>query len=232
MAPTLDIDSLVSAIDDDLRTAGTPKRAEGTKRYLKSDLTFYGTTMPDKRTIVRAFLKAHPGLERDDLVSLVRSLWAVPIHERRMVAILLLEARVGLLEIEDVELVESLLRDSKTWAYVDPLAVNVMGALFDAEPAVAGILDRWARDDDFWIRRSALLTLLKPVKQGREFDRFGRYADEMLEEKEFFIRKAIGWVLRERSKKDPETVREWVEPRLGRMSGVTRREAVKYLDRT
>jgi 3-methyladenine DNA glycosylase AlkD len=226
----LDIDALVMEIDRELRKVGTPERAAGSKAYLKSDLTFYGTTMPDKRKIVRAVLKAHPELDGAGLLSLVRSLWAAPIHERRMAAILLLEARVRLLEVKDVELVESLLRDSKTWAYVDPLAVNVMGALFDAEPAVTKILDRWARDDDFWIRRSALLALLKPVKQGREFDRFTHYADEMLEEKEFFIRKAIGWVLRERSKKDPETVSEWVKPRLERMSGVTRREAVKYLD--
>ena len=85
-------------------------------------------------------------------------------------------------------------------------------------------------DGDFWVRRSAMLALLIPLRQGEgDFDRFGRYADGMLEEKEFFIRKAIGWVLREVSKKRPELVFDWIAPRTHRASGVTMREAVKYL---
>ena len=75
-----------------------------------------------------------------------------------------------------------------------------------------------------------MLALLIPLRQGEgDFDRFGRYADGMLEEKEFFIRKAIGWVLREVSKKRPELVFDWIAPRTDRASGVTMREAVKYL---
>ena len=85
-------------------------------------------------------------------------------------------------------------------------------------------------DEDFWVRRSAMLALLIPLRQGEgDFDRFGRYADGMLDEKEFFIRKAIGWVLREVSKKRPNLVFDWIAPRTHRASGVTMREAVKYL---
>ena len=92
------------------------------------------------------------------------------------------------------------------------------------------VLDRWASDDDFWIRRSALLALLIPLRTGGgDFDRFGRYADAMLDETEFFIRKAIGWVLRDTSRKRPDMVYEWLLPRAARCSGVTIREAVKYL---
>jgi 3-methyladenine DNA glycosylase AlkD len=91
-------------------------------------------------------------------------------------------------------------------------------------------LDRWASDDDFWIRRSSILALLRPLRRGEgDFGRFARYADGMLEETEFFIRKAIGWVLRETSKKRPELVSAWLRPRAARASGVTVREAVKYL---
>jgi len=92
------------------------------------------------------------------------------------------------------------------------------------------VLDRWATDADFWIRRSALLALLGGLRRGEgDFDRFSRYADAMLEEKEFFVRKAIGWILRETAKKRPELVYEWVLPRASRASGVTLREAVKPL---
>ena len=85
-------------------------------------------------------------------------------------------------------------------------------------PQLGSVLDRWARDDNFWIRRSAMFALLKPSRRGEgDFERFAGYADAMLEEKEFFIRKAIGWVLRETAKKQPDLVHGWyrrpVEPR-------------------
>lgn len=97
-------------------------------------------------------------------------------------------------------------------------------------PDTVETLDRWASDEDFWLRRSAMLALLKPLRRGAgDFDRFAAYADTMLEEKEFFIRKAIGWILREASRKQPDRVTAWLEPRIPRASGVTVREAVKYL---
>jgi 3-methyladenine DNA glycosylase AlkD len=75
-----------------------------------------------------------------------------------------------------------------------------------------------------------MLALLVPLRRDLDqWARFCRYADQMLDEREFFIRKAIGWVLREVSKSHPEEVRAFVTPRLERMSGVTRREALKYL---
>ena len=75
-----------------------------------------------------------------------------------------------------------------------------------------------------------MLALLRPLRRGEgDFQRFARYADRMLEEREFFIRKSIGWVLRETGKRQPDTVYAWLLPRAARASGVTVREAVKYL---
>jgi 3-methyladenine DNA glycosylase AlkD len=130
----------------------------------------------------------------------------------------------------DIKLLERLLRESRTWALVDVLSASVVGRLVERNPALVAVLDRWATDDDFWIRRSALLALLGGLRRGEgDFDRFSKYADAMLEEKEFFIRKAIGWVLRETAKQRPDLVFEWVLPRAARASGVTLREALKPL---
>jgi 3-methyladenine DNA glycosylase AlkD len=154
----------------------------------------------------------------------------VPVHERRAAAAELLEQRVEQLRAGDIVGLERLLRESRTWALVDNLSASVVGPLAEREEAVGPVLDRWATDDDFWIRRSALLANLIPLRQGRgDFDRFTRYADLMLDEKEFFIRKAIGWVLRDTGKLRPELVFDWLLPRASRASGVTLREAVKYL---
>src|ERR671911_140008 len=216
-------------LERDLRALGTPERAEGEKRYLKSDLDFLGVSVWGIRKVMKAFAERHRGLPRDDLVSLIEALWAEPVFERRMMAAMLLEEYVAVLESSDLELIERLIRESKTWALVDVLSDDVVGEIILRNPKVAARLDAWAKDDDFWVRRSALLAQLLPLKHGASFRRFA-YADAMLDEKEFFIRKAIGWVLRETAKTRPNEVYEWLAPRTDRASGVTVREAVKYLE--
>lgn len=219
-----------AAIEGELRALGTPARAASEQAYLKSELAFLGTDVPAMRRVVRRFLADHPALDRAALLALVEALWREPLHERRMAAVELLGARGGLLLAADLSLVERLIRASKTWAYVDTLAVHIAGRLVVRFPELTAALDRWAGDGDFWVRRSALLALLEPLRRGGgDFARFAGYADAMLEEREFFIRKAIGWVLRELGKKQPQLVYAWLAPRTGRASGVTLREAVKYL---
>ena len=223
-------DHLADEIDRELHSRGTADRALKEEAYLKSDLVHYGTTVPDIRSVAKAFGKKHAPIAHDDLISVVIALWAVPVHERRTAAVELLTQHVNALRSGDVKLVERLLRESRTWALVDSLAASVVGTLFERDPKLGSVLDRWAADDDFWIRRSALLALLGGLRRGEgDFDRFSRYADSMLEEKEFFVRKAIGWVLRETAKKRPDLVYAWVLPKATRASGVTLREAVKPL---
>ncbi len=221
----------VEEIDEELRAAGTPERAAQERAYLKSELTHYGTSVPATRAVAKGFRRRHPELSHDELVALVEALWAEPVHERRSACVELLDLYGHVLGPGDIVLLERLLRASRTWALVDSLAASVVGPLVEHHPAELGeVLDRWAADGDFWIRRSALLALLIPLRQGGgDFDRFGRYADAMLDEREFFIRKAIGWVLRDTARRRPDLVVEWLLPRVARASGVTLREAVKPL---
>jgi len=226
----LDVASIVAEIDGELRSRGTPERADQEQRYLKSELEHYGVTVPAIRSVAKAVRKERPRLDHDDFVSLVSELWAAPVHERRMVTVELLVLYADLLRADDMPLLERLLRESRTWALVDALAASVVGGLIERHPTTVAILDRWVTDDDFWIRRSALLALLIALRRGEgDFARFSRYADAMLDEKEFFIRKAIGWVLRDTARKRPDMVYDWLLPRASRASGVTLREAVKPL---
>jgi len=222
--------ALADGLERALAAVGTPERAIGEKAYLKSDLTFLGATVWQIRAEVKAALEATPDLDHDLLLAWADALWTRPVFERRMAATMLLELRTDLLSADDLPAIERLVHESMTWALVDGLAADVVGAILLAQPARAvGVLDRWSADDDFWIRRSALLAWLRPLQGGAPLDRFLAYADAMLHEKEFFIRKAIGWVLREVGKRRPAEVAAWLAPRTGRASGVTMREAVKYL---
>jgi 3-methyladenine DNA glycosylase AlkD len=148
-----------------------------------------------------------------------------------MAAVELLDAAGDRLAAEDLGgIVERFLREARTWAIVDGLAAHVAGALVERFPRLARTLDRWARDDDLWVRRAALLAELVPLREGRgDFARFGRHADPMLGDPEFFIRKAIGWVLRDAARADPERVARWLLPRAARASALTLREATRYL---
>jgi 3-methyladenine DNA glycosylase AlkD len=217
-------------IDAGLRAAGSPERAERERAYLKSVREHYGTRVPDVRAVAKRFRAAHRDLGHDELLALAGALWAPQVHERRLVTVELLVLYGDRLGPGDLAVVERLLREAGTWAVLDPLAATVAGRLAERHPELGAVLDRWAVDADFWIRRSALLALLGPLRRGEgDFGRFARYADGMLEEKEFFVRKAIGWVLRETGKKRPDLVYGWLLPRAARASGVTIREAVKPL---
>lgn len=219
-------------IVEELSRHADSERAENARRYLKSSRTFLGVSVPACRRVVDEALKGHAPPDHDALLHAVAALWDGPYFECRLAAVELLTREVATLDTADLAVIEEMIRGGETWALVDPLATDVAGAIVAAAPGATGAtLDRWAGDTgSFWLRRASMLALLRPLRSGGgDWERFCRYADSMLTEREFFIRKAIGWILRDTSRRRPDLVRAWVEPRLDAMSGVTRREAVKYL---
>ncbi|WUI00447.1 DNA alkylation repair protein [Spirillospora sp. NBC_00431] len=229
----MDVEDEAARILAELRAQADPSRAEKEKRYLKSDFTHIGVTVPALRKVALSTVKTKP--TREELVALAGTLWDVtgegrPLHEARMAAIEILAKRSALLEPHDLGMAERLIRDSVSWVYVDHIAEKVVGALVVRNPELGKALDAWVSDPYMWIRRTAVLALLAGVRTGNpDLERLDRFGDALIVEREFFIRKALGWVLRELSKRDPEWVAAWVEPRTGIMSGVTLREAVRRL---
>jgi 3-methyladenine DNA glycosylase AlkD len=218
------------AVAEALRAVGTAERAVQEKRYLKSELEFFGVTVPEMRRVVTGAVRGYPGLDGVGMVAWAVALWGEPVHDRRMAAVEILTLAAPRLGAGELAVVERLVRESGTWALVDGLAGNVAGEIALRDPRSWPVIDGWAVDADFWVRRSALLALLRGIRRRQpDLARFTRYAEPMLAEREFFIRKAIGWVLREISKLDPAWVASWTELHLAEMSGVTFREAVRRL---
>lgn len=213
-----------------LAAVASAKRAVNEKAYLKSDLVFLGADMPSVRTVARSLIARVRLADPASVRPLVVALWGTGVHELRAVAMFVLEANEQLLGARDVPLLTRLLRESRSWAYLDWICFKVAAPMLLRVPLLRRTLPRWARDRDFWMRRAALLATLPLVKRGEApFSAFAVLAIPMLGEREFFIRKAIGWALREVSKTDPATVAAFLRAHRADVSGLTMREGAKYL---
>lgn len=225
---SLDAEQAVTALTQQLRPIATQERAVNEKRYLKSSYQHLGNSVPDIRRAARHFIRDHPCISRQQLIDLTQRLWTKDIYELRKLAAVILAERADLLQTSDITLIERLLRDSHTWALVDDISTNLAPHVLEESRETR---DRWAKDPDFWIRRASMLSLLPQLRRNtNDWTRFTAYADQMLHEKEFFIQKTIGWILREVSKHSPNLVAQWLTPRAAKASSVTIREAIKYLD--
>jgi len=136
------------------QAAGVPGLPEG--------LAFYGTSVGAVRGTVRDALKRYPALGHDEITALSSELWAVPVYEMRFAAIVLLQSSVRLLRNSDLTRIEGFLRSAAWGVLVDPLAIDVIAPLVlqlaGAERMRAeGVLDRWQREPDEWLRRAAAL---------------------------------------------------------------------------
>jgi len=212
------------------REHASVKRAVGEKAYLKSDLRFIGTMLPEIRQATRDFAHEHPDLTRTELRRIVDELWSTDVFELRSCGIALLSQYAKLLQERDLPWLLGFVRRSRTWAHVDWLAGDVIAGVVGESRTALRRLPVWARDDDFWVRRTALLAQLPQLRHEHgDFQLFARMAAPMLGEREFFIRKAIGWVLREVSKKRPHLVFEFLRDHRDEVSGLTLGEGAKYL---
>ncbi|WP_394830640.1 DNA alkylation repair protein [Pendulispora rubella] len=211
------------------RSAGDIERAHYEKKYLKSALDFHGVNLPFVRKAAAEFVRAHE-LDAASLRSVTEALFDTNFHDLRSAGIAVLERRRELLALGDVPWLLELVRKSPGWAHVDWLAIKVIGPTVQNQRTMPRLLRTWSRDEDFWVRRTALLAQHDALRAGGgDFGLFEEMATPLLDETEFFIRKAIGWVLRETSKKSPDLVRAFVAKHRERMSGLTLREASKYI---
>src|SRR2546428_8788641 len=187
-----------------LKSGGSSARAAHDKAYLKSKLRFWGADLPAIRAAVREFCRAHPNLTRAELRSTAETLYATDVHELLASAIGVLECHRETLVARDLPWLIELVRRSNSWAYVDWVAPKVIGDVIARDVRSRRRLVKWAKDGNFWVRRAALLAEHDALRAGRgDFALWARLAAGMLDERECFIRKAIGWVLREGSKKRP-----------------------------
>jgi len=153
-----------------------------------SGLASYGASVGAVRGTVRDAMRKFRGLTHDEVTALASELWAVPVFERRLAAVVLLQSNVGLLDNSDLTRIEGFVRDGRLRSLVDPLATDVIGPLIerldDTGRGRAYIaLDRWTLENSVWLRRAAILAPLRALRSGTgDPDRFARQARAILAE--------------------------------------------------
>lgn len=150
-------------IDSALQAESSWQRQAADVDGLPAGLGFYGTSVGAVRGTVRDALKKYRGLGHDDLTALSSELWNTPVYERRLAAVVLLQAALPLLRGTDLTRIEGFLRSARWQALVDPLATDVVAPLVARlggleQTRALAVVDRWEREPDLWLRRAADLT--------------------------------------------------------------------------
>lgn len=194
--------------------------------YMRDQFAFLGIAAPERRGLTRDVLRGLSEPSEIALAATARTLWALPEREYQYAAVDVLIRHLR--ECGPVLLpeVRALIQSRSWWDTVDVLASRVVGPLVARYPELQGELDRWIDDGGIWVARSALLYQLG-YKQRTDTGRLFRYCERRAGDREFFIRKAIGWALRQYAKTDPGAVQAFVAAHERTLSPLSRREALR-----
>ena len=223
---------LAEAVRSGLAAAGDAERAVGQQRYMKSAMPYRGVRIPDITRLCRAIFAEHVLPDRAAWERAVRELWdGAEFREERYAAIALTGHR-GYASYQDpgsLPLYEHMIVTGAWWDYVDEVAIRRVGPILRTDPGVVSpMLRGWATDDDMWRRRTSIIAQIKSGPE-TDLDLLSECLAPNLGHREFFVRKAIGWALREYAKTDPDWVRRYLADHHDQMSGLSRREAARHL---
>lgn len=209
-------------------TAADPARARSAAAYMKHVAPFLGIPTPRRRALSRTVLEgtARPG--EVDCAAIALRCWVLPEREYQYFAADYLRRHVARCSSGFLPVLRHLVSTVPWWDTVDVLAAHVAGPLVAADPELRKDMDAWIEDDDLWIVRTALLHQLR-FKEATDTGRLFGYCLRRAGHPDFFIRKAIGWCLREYAKTDPQSVRGFVDGARGQLSPLSVREATKHL---
>jgi 3-methyladenine DNA glycosylase AlkD len=207
-----------------------PVRAVQMRKYMKDQFEFYGIGTPARRDMMSAHIKQFGLPDRGIIEDLTRYLWEMEERECQSTVIDLLNRMKNKLGPDDLPLIEYLITTKSWWDTVDGLAGWLVGEIIKKHTeTIKHVTNRWMDSGNIWLQRSCLLFQLK-YKNDTDLDLMFGFIGKLSAHKSFWIRKAIGWVLREYSKTDPETVLQYVDSH-PELSGLSKREALKVINR-
>lgn len=223
---------LVPLIRAALRAHADPAKAPAMQSYMKSTMPFLGVSATPLRAAIKPILDAHRLDTQAAWCTAILALWDPATHrEERYAALELSGHRYyrSFQDLETVPLYQHLIVTGAWWDLVDVIASHRIGDLLVKYPGpMTKTLLAWARGEDHWLRRTAIISQIRR-KADTDLDLLFAAIEPSIADKDFFLRKGIGWALRELAKSQPEVVRTYVRENEARLSGLSKREALKHL---
>lgn len=222
---------LVDAVGRALRAVADPDAAGPMRDYMKSEMPFLGVPTPARTAALRPVLAAHPIPDPAGWRDTVLALWRGATHrEERYAALAIARRHPGHLRADphaSLALLDELVVTGAWWDLVDDTAIRLVGPLLLAHPGpVRPVVRGWARDADRWRRRTAVICQIG-AKDRVDVALLTEAVEANLDDPDFFLRKGIGWALRQRARLDPDWVRAFAATH--ELSPLSRREALKHL---
>ena len=220
---------LIRFVQSELAALADPVKAAPMQAYMKTDMPFYGVPKPLRTPVARELKKRFPPSTASEYRRNVSDLWDLLHREEKYLAIDYAESFRQFITFGQIDLYQRLITEGAWWDFVDEIASHLVGrvVLTDRE-RMRPVLEAWIDHPDLWIRRTAILSQLGH-KENTDWPILADFCLRRAHEKEFFIRKAIGWALREYARVQPDLVRDFANEHREELSSLSYREATKHL---
>jgi len=221
------MNEFIETLELELKRNANLKIAAGQKAYMRNQFEFYGIKTPLRREIQKPFLAKSYLPPKTDLEEIVKTLWNKPQREYQFIAQELIYKYTQQFDKNDIALLEFMVTHKSWWDTVDYIAVKLIGAYFTKYPEqLDAVISSWLNSNNIWLQRCCLLYQLKS-KDKMDTQRLSYIIKSLLGSDEFFINKAIGWVLREYTRTNPKWVVEFVSNH--ELAPLSKREALRLL---
>jgi 3-methyladenine DNA glycosylase AlkD len=228
-AETTVLTDLIEYVQGSLAEQADPEKAEGMQAYMKTDMPFYGVQKPERTRILRHIVKECAPQTHGDYFDAVTSLWELPHREEKYLAQGVATAFGRFIVPDSMPLYLRFIEEGAWWDFVDETATHMIRELILDFPAETWpIVEGWNEDENMWLRRTSIICQIG-AKERTDVDRLFRFCRARMHEKEFFIRKAIGWALREYARIDAGAVATFASENREQLSGLSFREATKHI---
>ena len=222
---------LLNTLIAELSLYADAQRAKDQQRYMKSKMPYLGVSMPEAKKVFKSVFKAF--VPKDNAEYRERLLYFFTNAQYRELwyaGSIYASTYKNFIVEENIDLYIQVIRIAGWWDIVDHIAPNLIGKALQGSSSFAVYLRRWIRDEDLWVRRTALIAQLR-YKEKTDFQLLASLIVQVAHEKDFFIRKAIGWALRAYSYVNPEAVKMFIVKNENILSGLSIREGLKVINK-
>lgn len=221
------MEQFIETLEQEFQKNENVKISQEQKAYMRNKFEYYGLKVPERRKIQAPFLVKQFLPEKKELHKIVKELWNKPQRDYQYFSQELVFKYVNQLERSDMPLFEYMVTHKSWWDTIDFIAVKLMGEYFKIYPEQIELyIEKWLNSNNIWLQRCAILFQLK-YKEELDTNVLSDVINSLLGSKEFFINKAIGWVLREYSRTNPKWVVVFVDKT--ELNALSRREALRLI---